>query len=74
MWRSLAVFGVTLVCAAADNPPKTYDCPKTTAVLTIDGRLNDAAWRQAVDGSFRRYRRIGQAAAKASNASQNALG
>ena len=47
MWRSLAVFGVTLVCAAADNLPKTYDCPKTTAALTIDGRLDDAAWQQA---------------------------
>jgi hypothetical protein len=31
----------------AQDQPKTYDCPKTTSPIRIDGRLDDAAWKSA---------------------------
>ena len=32
---------------AAQDLPKTYECPKATEAVKIDGRLVDAAWKQA---------------------------
>ena len=42
------LFGATL-CAAAGTPelPKSYNCPRAKAALTIDGKLNDTAWKAA---------------------------
>jgi hypothetical protein len=34
-------------CLGAEDLPKTYECRKALRPIHVDGRLNDAAWRQA---------------------------
>jgi hypothetical protein len=41
------VIALSAAVLFAQDEPKTYDCPKTTSPLRIDGRLDDAAWKSA---------------------------
>ena len=40
----IAFFAATLF---AQDQPKTYDCPKATSPIRIDGKLDEAAWKAA---------------------------
>jgi hypothetical protein len=41
------VMVISVACLAADDVPKSYDCPKRVEIVKIDGRLDDRAWERA---------------------------
>jgi hypothetical protein len=47
MRRLIAVALAPAICLLSQDAPKVYECRKTTQAVKIDGRLDDAAWRQA---------------------------
>lgn len=45
--KAALLLGVCALLAAAQAPPKRYDCARAAAPVTIDGKLDDVAWRRA---------------------------
>ena len=38
---------LSAIAFGAEATPKTYDCPRVSGTIEIDGRLDDAAWKAA---------------------------
>ena len=49
LWITQLALFATLAAAAQtpDAPPKSYDCYRTATPISIDGKLNDPAWKSA---------------------------
>jgi hypothetical protein len=47
MRRLIAACSLLACAAAAESDPKHYTCVRATSTVHIDGRLDDAAWRNA---------------------------
>ena len=47
MMRLLLPGLLSAIAFGAEATPKTYDCPRASGTIEIDGRLDDAAWKAA---------------------------